>query len=521
MLEIERLEYLRLLEIEAMRVEQLRTSLPQFIQQAFRTLEPVTPYSHNWHIDVIAEYLLACERREIKRLIINMPPRAMKSIAVTVSWPAWLLGHNPSEKILTGSYAQDLTLKHSNECRIIMRSAWYQQCFPKTRLQPGNDRQDYYTTTKRGYRFATSVSSRVTGFGSNILIIDDPLSAIQANSEKECENSSNWFNQAMMSRLDDKQNGVIVLVMQRLVPRDLTGVLDEMGGWEKLLLPATFEKRTVIDYGGKQKILMPGDLLHPSRLTQPVLDEAKKQLGAFGFSAQYQQKPISDEGGILKRAHWKQWGLIEVKDETGKVIEKKVVKEPLPICHTVVQFYDTAFEDKQENDESARTTWGIFERMSDTGDKEQHAILLEAWHDRVLFPELKQSVIDSHKLEEPDYIFIEKKASGMPLYQELRRAQLPVRYFDPKTNSKTVRAHAVSPILEAGHIWYVDKIWSQEVISQCSAFPKGDHDDIVDTVTSFMLWFRHRFILGLPDDDKTDYIAEHARQRRKEKRYYG
>ena len=219
----------------------VRGDFASFIKQSFYSVNPATKYLHNWHIDLIAEYLNACEQGEIKRLIINIPPRSLKSIAVSVAWPAWLLGHDPSRRIIAASYSQNLSLKHSLDSRLVMNSAWYKKIFPSVKIASDQNEKAKFVTTKRGFRIATSVGGAITGEGGNFLIVDDAHNPINIMSEVQRQSTLDWFDQTFASRLDDKRQGVFVVVMQRLHEGDLCGHLLNKGGWEHLKLPAIAE----------------------------------------------------------------------------------------------------------------------------------------------------------------------------------------------------------------------------------------------------------------------------------------
>jgi hypothetical protein len=330
----------------------LRTRLAAFTQKAFRTVDPGAAYLHNWHIDLIAEYLEACTRREIKRLIINIPPRSLKSVSVTISWPAWLLGKNPSERIVAASYSDRLALKHSVDCRLVLQSEWYRRVFPGVILTGDQNEKSKFVTTARGQRFATSVGGSATGEGGSILIVDDPLNPLQAASKVMREAANNWFDQTFYSRLDDKENGVIVVVMQRLHAKDLTGHLLAKGSWEHLCLTAVAETRTVHDFGRVKKTREAGDLLHPSREGTESIAATKRDMGSYAFAGQYQQRPAPAEGGMCK-VHWFQ---------RYERREEKYLR--------VVQSWDTAIKASQIKPEGPRAQSGFrvaARRSSDRG----------------------------------------------------------------------------------------------------------------------------------------------------------
>ena len=511
-------EKYRLLSTEARiaeRTEQLRSNFREFIKQTFRTVSPGHKYVHNWHIDCIAEYLEAMRRGEILRLIINMPPRSLKSISCTIAWPAFLMGHDPSTQIMAASYAQKLSIKHAMDTRLVMRSGWYRRCFPNTIIESDQNEKQKFVTTERGHRMAVSVGASAIGEGGDYLIVDDPLNPTQAMaiSGAEREAANDWFGQGFSTRLNDKNTGRILVVMQRLKEDDLSGDLLtkdkkeraralEAGetpepGWVHLSLQAKFEARQTISIGRFKKTVKKGELLDPIRLNEKVLRKQRVDLGEYGYSGQYQQDPSPSEGGILKGKWWKRYPGAEP-----------------PPCKEIILMLDTAFEkdEQKNNDCSAMTAWGIFDCVNDKGQDDTGCLLLGQFNDRFDYPDLKTKVIEEYKFFEPHRILIEKKASGIPLIQELRRAGLPVKGIKVRGGKgaadKTARAHAASLLLERGCVWYMDKDWATEVIEQCKKFPAGAHDDLVDTCTHAWLYLRMKYELGLPEDEEMEPIEE-------------
>ncbi len=278
----------------------LRADFRLFMAKCFAETNPATRYLPNWHIDLIGEYLAACEAGDITRLIINMPPRMCKSLTVSVAWPAWLLGHGAHRRIMAASYSQHLSLKHAQDCRLILQSEWYQETFEKTRIAHGENEKHKLVTTARGQRFATSVLGTATGEGGDFLIVDDPLNPLQASSRTARDAANQWFDQTFASRLDDKQRGVIVVVMQRLHAEDLSGHLLAKGGWEHLCLPAIAPSRISLAKGVVKKRRNAGGLLHAAREGMKEMERAKRELGSAAFAAQYQQNPLAEEGGMIK-----------------------------------------------------------------------------------------------------------------------------------------------------------------------------------------------------------------------------
>lgn len=285
----------------------IRQCFGAFLEKSFHTVSPAVRYLHNWHLEAIAAHLAACERGEITRLIINMPPRMLKSITVSVAWPAWLLAHQPSQRVMVASYAQLLSNKHSMDCRLVMQSPWYRRIFPHTVLSDDQNEKDKYVTTARGHRLAVSVGGAATGEGGNILIVDDPLNPLQAMQASARDAANAWFDHTFASRLDDKRNGVIVVVMQRLHTDDLSGYLLRKGGRTLLSLPAIAPQEEEIRCGNYVYRRGAGGLLHPQREDEKILARARSELGEANFSAQYQQAPIRSEGNMIRLAWFKRY----------------------------------------------------------------------------------------------------------------------------------------------------------------------------------------------------------------------
>jgi len=279
----------------------MRGDFAAFIACCFATVSPHQPYLTGWHIELIAAALQAVERGEILRLIVNLPPRSLKSLIVSVAWPAWLLGHDPTRKIIVASYSQSLADKHSLDCRMVMQSAWYRKLFPDTELSRDQNEKHKFTTTQCGMRLATSVRGTLTGEGGHILIADDVLNPLQAMNEGERQAVNAWFDHTFSTRLDDKKRGAMVLVMQRLHEADVTAHLLNKGGWTSVVLPAVAEHAQRHSVGGRRFSRRKGSLLHPEREGHAELARAKRELGSAHFAAQYQQNPLPSEGGMIKR----------------------------------------------------------------------------------------------------------------------------------------------------------------------------------------------------------------------------
>lgn len=283
-----------------------------FLRRSLLTINPGSRFSHNWHLAAIAEYLDAAARGEMRRLIINLPPRMLKSTIISVAWPAWLLGHNPRQRIMAASYAQPLATKHSTDCRLVMQSAWYSRVFPDTKLSQGQNEKDRFATTARGHRLAVSVGGAAVGEGGNILIVDDPLNPLQATHAGQRDAANAWFDHTFASRLDDKQRGAIIVVMQRLHAEDLSGYLLAKGTWEHLSLPAIAPKRTMIQIGKFSYNRAEGEPLHAAREDAGLLERMQQEMGHHHFAAQYQQAPQKLASQFIKPEWFKRFVLEEI-----------------------------------------------------------------------------------------------------------------------------------------------------------------------------------------------------------------
>ena len=449
-------------------VQMLRTDFKFFLRKVFQTLNPDTTLSWNWHLDAMCEYLGAVERGEIKRLIINVPPRSLKSITVTVAWTAWLLGQNPSESIIAASYSSDLSKKHSVECRLILESSWYRAAFPLSGISEDQNEKDKYVLEKRGQRVATSVGGSITGDGGNYLILDDPLKPDEATSPAVRKSTNAWVRQTLMTRFNDKNTGKFVLVMQRLHEDDVTGNLleDDMYTWLKL--PAEFSEDTVIGLpGGHQWKIEKGALLDNNRLGPEILEQERKTLGEVGYAGQYLQDPAPSDGGIVKR-DWFQ--LVDDKPNGFDAI---------------IHSWDTAFKANAGSDYSVCGVWGI---------RHDGYYLLEVFKRRMEYPELKKQAIRLYERDLPRYILVEDKASGQSLLQDLGHMRgVPILGIIPEMD-KVWRMSSCTDVIETKKVKLLkDGAWVEEYLDEMCIFPNGRHDDCVDMTSQFLRWAKINF----------------------------
>jgi predicted phage terminase large subunit-like protein len=475
----------------------MRRSLKEFIKNCWQTIEPGREFYDNWHIDAVSEHLQAVVDGKVKRLIINIPPRHMKSISVAVALPAWTWTIQPQKRFLFASYAASLSIRDSVKCRRLIDSQWYQDHFGGVfNLTSDQNQKQRFENNQTGYRIATSVDGALTGEGGDIIVVDDPHNVREAESSAVRESVLDWWDQAMQSRLNDPKTGAFIIITQRVHENDLTGHIlsnDTDGEWEHLCLPARYEighpTPTKSSLGFTDPRTKEGDLLWPERIDEKTLGSLEKSLGTYAAAGQLQQRPMPKGGGILKAEWWVPWE-----------------KQDLPDIEYVIQSWDTAFSTKEKTSYSARTTWGVFRYRG-----QMNAIAIDMWYDRVTYPELRRAAQEAYDLYEPDAVLIEKKASGQSLLQDLRIAGVPVLEYLPDRD-KEARAHAASALLEDGRIWFpFDRKWAKDLISICAAFPSGDNDDIVDTCTQAWLRLRKGWFVTHSQDYEED--EQEPRQR--------
>lgn len=445
----------------------LRNDLVSFTRRTFDTVVPGQDFHMNWHVDALAHVLERCRRREIKRLIVLMPPRNLKSIAVSVAFPAFVLGRDPTAKIICASYSQELSNKHARDCRAVMESDWYRRTFPNTRLSLSRAAIHDFETTKRGGRLATSVGGTLTGRGGSYIIIDDPMKPDEAASEATRQAAIEWFKNTVLSRLDDKSRDVMIVVMQRVHEDDLAGILMQDPSWHVLELPAIADADAVIPLTlGRTKLRREGDVLSPTREPREVLDQLQRTMGSYDFAAQYQQRPAPKGGGLIK------WPWFGVYDEPP-------VKQA---GDRIVQSWDIAHTISETADYSVCTTWLQRGRRS---------YLLHVLRMRLEYPELKKRLLAHAHAHQASIVLIENKSAGQPLLQELRQMDgLCAIPCDPEKDKET-RMYTETPQIECGDVILPkDASWLADFRAEVCAFPKAKHDDQVDSMSQYLYWVR-------------------------------
>lgn len=440
----------------------LREDLATFIGKVHSTVDPSVCFIPNWHIELIAEHLSAVSHGEIDRLLINLPPRSLKSICVSVAWPAWALGHTPSTRFIVASHTLSLAIKHSLDCRLVMQSAWYAKAFPESRILSGENTKQKFVTDQRGFRFATSVGAALTGEGGDILIVDDPLNALQAQNRHALQHVNAWFDQVFTSRLNSKKTGAIVVVMQRLHSDDLAGHLLAKGGWLHLNLPAVAERETTYSFGSVCKTRSVGEVLNPGREELVHLERMRRELGSYAFAAQYQQNPRPADGTMLKAAWFQRY-------KTAPISSSRII-----------QSWDTAIKSGSDHDFSVCLT---------VAEAQERIYVVDVLRAKVDYPDLRYMFKASAQQWKPQAILVEDKASGQQLIQDMRRETgLPVIARTPK-NDKISRFGSVCAMAEAHRIFLpLEAEWLAEFESECLMFPRAKHDDQVDALTQYVEW---------------------------------
>ena len=453
----------------------LRNDLYAFVQKVFETVNPGVAFSRNWSTEAVTHALQRVVSGAATRLIINIPPRNLKSICACVAMPAFLLGRNPTRKVICVSYSDDLAAKFSNDCRAVMRTDWYQQTFPRARIDKAKDTESEVRTTERGYRLATSVGGTLTGRGGDIIIIDDPIKPQDAQSKSVREKTVQWYENTLLSRLDDKVHGAIVVVMQRLHLDDLAGHLLERSGFEHLCLPAIAERKQIIQLGGGRSHLREiGDVLDPVREPLSALERQRNAMTPLVFSAQFQQSPIPLEGNLIKR-DWIRYFKGSLPRREGDYF---------------VISWDTAMKASELADYSVATVWQI----QDRGDKIN---LVDVVRGRFEYPELvaaASALWRKWKLAGTySYLVIEDKGSGSSLIQSLKKERIYAhQHHDKLEGDKVMRLTAQAAHFHAGVVHFrEDAPWLDELMAELLGFPGVRHDDQVDSISqalAFVNW---------------------------------
>lgn len=459
--------------------EQAERSLGAFIRQAWSVIEPGTTYIDNWHIELIAEHLQAVNSGEIRRLIINIPPRHMKSIEATVCYPVWTWIQHPEKRFIKVSYSDALSRKHNILSRDIINSPWYQQNWSdRFHLKYDVNRQNEFENNHHGMLYSTSVGGAITGNGADVIIIDDPQNPIMANSETERQNSIDFFKNTLQTRLNNPKTGAFIIIMQRLHENDLTGyILSEDLGYTHLCLPAEAPERTVITFpvSKRQIVREAGDILNPQRFDHEVIESLKKSMGSLQYAGQFQQVPAPAEGVIFKR----EWLHNFYSDGAAPSTQD-------------IQSWDMAFT---KSEGSAKVAGFVM------GRKGADIYIKDLVNDKMTFTESVAAVRTlSGKWPRARAKVVENKANG-PAIVDLLKKEIPgMVEFNPK-GSKDERAISVTPYFEAGNIHFPDPKthpWVDDLIRDLLMFPKGTYKDTTDALVQGILYLMDKPTMSAP-----------------------
>lgn len=489
----------------------------EFLQRGWRQIDP-SPFRVGWHLEAIGEHLAAVTSGEIRRLVINIPPRMTKSSLVSVAWPAWTWAQRepsplsgPHVQFLFASYAQTLSERDSTKTRRLIQSPWYQRLWgSRFHLIGDQNTKRKFENNHGGYRLATSVGGTLTGEGGSVIVVDDPHNTIEIESEAARDAATMWWDEALSTRLNDMSNGAYVIIMQRLYEDDLTGhvLTQEQGHWVHLMLPMEYEPtrhcHTIL--GFEDPRTEEGELLCEERVSAPDLASLKRRLGPFGTAGQLQQSPTPRGGGILKAEDWQAWPphVEELEDSQGRRLR------PIgyPEMDLILASIDTAMAQGQENDFSAMSIWGIWRDKRDMPG----IMLMEAWAEHLPLHELVARIIRDCKRRKVDRIIIEAKNNGFSVHQEIMRLCRGEQWgviLEPVKGDKVARAHACQPTFAAHQVWaparnidgsVVFLKWAQQVIDQCASLPRGAHDDLADTATQAVNHMRRAGLLVTRDE---------------------
>jgi predicted phage terminase large subunit-like protein len=524
----------QLLDIERADEEE---SLYEFLKAAWPYIDPAK-WRDGWAVDAICEHLQAVVDGQIRRLIINVPPRHCKSDSVAVAFPAWVWAQpvssptsGPSVPFLYASYNDKLSLRDSVKCRRLIESPWYQLRWgDRFKLASDQNTKHRFTNDKGGERLITSIDAGVTGEGGNIIVCDDPNAANDVASDTELQNVIDWWTTAMPTRANDLSTSAWIIIQQRLAENDLTGhILEHEGddGWVHLCLPGRYEPErsfhTVI--GWKDPRAQPGELLWPERFSEEELKRLERRMGPYVFAGQIQQRPEPKGGGIIKRDWWKLWD--------GK---------NYPPMDFVLACLDTAYTEDTMNDPSGMIVWGIF-----SGDVRAHTtrivgphgepmdpgptfsefaprvMCMYAWTEHLELKALVDKVAQTCMRMKVDVLKIEGKASGHSVAQEIRRLysreKFGVQLFDPKSQDKTARLYSVQHLFAEGIVYGPDRPWMDAVITQVGQYPKGRHDEYVDCTSMGLRTLRDMGLLIRQPEREAELEAEKAYKSREEPLY--
>ncbi len=511
--------------------EMLRYSLQQdyhrFIRHSWHVIEPGVKFTDGMPIEAVTEHVQSLIEGNLGRnnLLVNIPPRCMKSTTISVCLTPWVWTRPEWAhlKFLYSSYSGDLSNRDSAKARLIMQSEWYNSLFPQA---PGlrSDAITRLMNTKGGHRIATSVGGKGTGEGGDVIVCDDPHNALEAESETVRQSTVTWWRETMSTRGNDPKTVKRIVVMQRLHESDLSGhiISKEHEDYVHLCLPMRYEPQ-VYEFGARPLVRFKdkrkeGELLWPDRFGEPETKRLERNLGEYGTAGQLQQRPAPRGGGLIKKDKFRLWP----------------AKKPMPDFTYILQSYDTALTDKTTSDDTAFLAFACF-----NVGKSKHVMIVDAWDEKMNYPALRKRIItekrtdyggrDNDQLHPPrraDQTLIEEKGSGISIIQELQAANTGVFPYHPGRADKTARVQAILPLIDAGCVWVIQTSnkseptepvsWLRKAMKQWTTFPAAEHDDYVDALTQGLRYLRDIGLLDLDvleDEEETDH--DYTRDKRR------
>lgn len=510
--------------LEGLKKSMSEKSLYGFARSAWDVLEPGRTFQDNWHIGAICEHLEAFHMRQIKRLIINVPFRTMKSILCSVCFPTWVWGprNDPSHQFLFASHAEKLSTRDAQKSRYLIQSEWYQRNWgDRFKFRPDQNQKGRYQNDKNGHRLSYGLLAGMTGEGGDTLFVDDPHDRDQAFSDAERGAALEAFDEKLMTRLNDPANGGVGIIMQRLHEDDLTGhLLAEIGGYEHLMIPMRFEpaRKCYTSIGWQDPRTEPGELMWPDRFPLEVVEALEVSLGDYGTAGQFQQNPSPSEGGMLKYEWFETW-----PDD-----------KPLPDFIYILQSWDTAMDEKSvmknkkgQPDFNACVTWGVFaDPVEQDGIMTENysLFLLDMFETQEDYTTVREEAKRLDNDLEPHLIVIEKKANGPALSADLRNmVKATVMLYDPRID-KVGRTRIVAPYVKACRVCIPDRAWARKVVEQHCKFPNAKWDDVHDASIQGLMFLKDRFWMIHPDDiiaDNDEDDPDQRRYRMNRRKYYG
>jgi predicted phage terminase large subunit-like protein len=508
-------------EIDAIIAHTAKKNLRAFFKFHWRLIDPA-PFIDSWAVDAMADHLQAVSHGQIRNLIINVPPRFSKSTLTSVAWPAWtwaqdvyglsdddakaglapmpLMGPQVAFYCLT--YSHNLSMRDATKMRNLVMADEYQSRYGHSlNINDDENEKRRFVNNHKGYRFSTSFDGQLTGDGGDVILIDDPHNATEAESDASRQGVIDAWRETIQTRHNNARHGAFVIIMQRLHSQDLSGHILEQndGDWVHLCLPMEFEpdrKCYTVPVGFSEEPwedprTQPGELLHPARFSKEAIDRLKRNMGSHAAAGQLQQRPSPRAGGIIKVSDWQVWD-----------------KPKFPAFELVIGSLDTSLGDsKKPNAYSALTLWGMWA----TPDGVPQAMLVYAWHERAELFQLVTRTRESLVKYGASRLLIENKANGLSVSQEMRRLfkddPYSISMINPK-GDKVARAHAVTPIFEDGGVWAPNRTWADEVITECALFPKGQFADYVDSTTQALSWLRRNNLIQRESEHRRERAAQ-------------